>query len=37
MPIDKYIIPTSLNPIAAKVFESIIMKWIDGKKMNANR
>ena len=27
--IDKYIRPVSLTPIAAKVFESIIMKWVD--------
>ena len=36
MPIEKYIIPTSLNPIAAKVFESIIIEWIDGKKLIIN-
>ena len=27
--IEKDIIPISLTPIAAKVFESIIMKWVD--------
>ena len=29
--IEKDIRPTSLTPIAAKVFESIVMKWIDEK------
>ena len=29
--IDKDIRPISLTPIAAKVFESIVMKWIDAK------
>ena len=28
--IEKDIRPISLTPIAAKVFESIIMKWVDG-------
>ena len=27
--IEKYIRPISLTPIVAKVFESIIMKWVD--------
>ena len=31
--IEKYIRPISLTPIAAKVFESIVMKWIDEKWM----
>ena len=29
--IEKDIRPISLTPIAAKVFESIVMKWIDEK------
>ena len=29
MSIEKDIIPISLTPIAAKVFESIIMEWVD--------
>ena len=29
MSIEKDIRPISLTPIAAKVFESIIMKWVD--------
>ena len=29
--IEKYIRPISLTPISAKVFESIVMKWIDEK------
>ena len=28
---EKYIRPISLTPISAKVFESIVMKWIDEK------
>ena len=31
--IEKDIRPISLTPIAAKVFESIVMKWIDEKWM----
>ena len=30
MSVEKYIIPISLTPIAAKVFESLVMKWFDG-------
>ena len=31
--IEKGIRPISITPIAAKVFESIVMKWIDEKRM----
>ena len=32
--IEQYIIPISLTPIAAKVCESIVMKWIYEQKMD---
>ena len=30
MSVEKNIRPISLTPIAAKVFESLVMKWFDG-------